>query len=807
MTEFHAAFRRATGQAPYPWQQHVAEAGLPELLQAETGTGKTAGVVLGWLYRRRFHDDQQVRRRTPHWLVFVLPTRVLVEQTVASVRSWLERLGLTEEVALHRVLGGEGRLDTAWRLHPTDDAVFVGTLDMLISRALNRGYGSSRFAWAMDFGLFNSGCHWVFDEIQLMGPALPTSRQLDGLRQKFGTAAPCTSTWMSATVDLPALGTFDNRTVTSTVSLTGADRSGGLAARLNATRIVRRLPTTGDKKHHADEIATGLAAAHREGTLSIAICNTVDVARDVWRRLADITKAKTVLLHSRFRPGDRSAQVTAALADVDGRGPGRIVVSTQVIEAGVDISASTLFTEAAPWPSIVQRAGRCNRDGTERNATLLWAPPLMPAPYPASDVEAAIQALDSLQNSPLTSGELRAVAVAVSRPTHPILRRRDLLSLFDTTPDLSANDLDISPYIRDADDLDALVCWRNVPPDVLKVDHEVAAVGEELCPVPVGGVRDALKIRRAWRHDHLAKAWVPARAADVRPGMIVLLSAAEGGYSPVGGWEPKLRDPVPVTSTANEQAALSHVDEATDDDVATFAPERWVTLLDHLADVEAEVWALLEVSESVDLPLPFKEAAAAAGRLHDLGKAHEVFQDTMRRSAQSQAEVAMVEARRPLAKSGGPNKARHSRRYFRHELVSALALLAEPGVLGGIAEPDLVIYLVGAHHGRVRMGLRSLPGERATSGGHDARVALGVHEGDRLDTVELPGGTMPATVLSLWPMDLGEGPNGRPSWTRMALGLRDRPDLGPFRLGFLEALVRAADWRASAHAGDGEART
>jgi len=31
----------------------------------------------------------------------------------------------------------------------------------------------------------------------------------------------------------------------------------------------------------------------------------------------------------------------------------------------------------------------------------------------------------------------------------------------------------------------------------------------------------------------------------------------------------------------------------------------------------------------------------------------------------------------------------------------------------------------------------------------------------------------------------------------MMLDLRDRPDLGPFRLAFLEALVKAADERAS----------
>ena len=54
----------------------------------------------------------------------------------------------------------------------------------------------------------------------------------------------------------------------------------------------------------------------------------------------------------------------------DGNQHGRIVVATQAVEAGVDISAAVMFTEIAPWSSMVQRFGRTNRyaelpDGAE----------------------------------------------------------------------------------------------------------------------------------------------------------------------------------------------------------------------------------------------------------------------------------------------------------------------------------------------------------------------------------------------------------------------------------------------------------
>jgi CRISPR/Cas system-associated endonuclease/helicase Cas3 len=44
---------------------------------------------------------------------------------------------------------------------------------------------------------------------------------------------------------------------------------------------------------------------------------------------------------------------------------GIIVISTQVVEAGVDISSETMITEVAPWVSLVQRFGRLKRFGKQ----------------------------------------------------------------------------------------------------------------------------------------------------------------------------------------------------------------------------------------------------------------------------------------------------------------------------------------------------------------------------------------------------------------------------------------------------------
>jgi CRISPR-associated endonuclease/helicase Cas3 len=84
-----------------------------------------------------------------------------------------------------------------------------------------------------------------------------------------------------------------------------------------------------------------------------------------------------------------------------------------------------------------------------------------------------------------------------------------------------------------------------------------------------------------------------------------------------------------------------------------------------------------------------------------------------------------------------------------------------------------------------------MPGERDTG----ADIARGIREGDQLLPVDLGDGvTRPVVSLTLRLMSLGyDGSSG--SWTDRVLRLRD--SLGPFRLAYLEMLLRAADERAS----------
>src|ERR1700722_13326971 len=101
MQDFRTFFQIATGHGPHGYQARIARDGLPDLVAAPTGTGKT-GVILAWLWRRLHGPD---RSRTPRRLVYALPQRSLTDQVSGQVRSWLANLGLADEVALQVAMG------------------------------------------------------------------------------------------------------------------------------------------------------------------------------------------------------------------------------------------------------------------------------------------------------------------------------------------------------------------------------------------------------------------------------------------------------------------------------------------------------------------------------------------------------------------------------------------------------------------------------------------------------------------------------------------------------------------------------
>jgi len=909
--EFATFFENVTKHRPHDWQRRLALKSVCEnlLIRIPTGFGKTAGVAIAWLFNRVHRKDAAWPRR----LIFCLPMRTLVEQTHGEVSRWLERAGLDPKQHAHVLLGGMSPSD--WHLEPERDCVLVGTQDMLLSRALNRGYGAGRARWPMEYGLLNVDCLWVMDEIQLMDVGLATSAQLQAFAMTDEQAGklprPRRTWWMSATLQRDWLGrapALQNVESLPIVQLEYGERTGDL---WNVKKDVRRefVPASEDK--NAQRWANIVARAHQasDGGTTLAIANTVTSAVALHSALRNrLDGVEVRLVHSRFRGEERKRWAEEFLSrEVSGPGKNRVIVATQVVEAGVDISADALVTEIAPWASLVQRFGRCARYGgsgrivivdrrhtdetaarieaksdAERAEKRLAEDRKTVLPYELSEIEASSEAIALLSSGagPAALKAFEETQAAAPRqdlltrlfpyaPLH-ILTQRELHDLFDTTPDLTGADIDVSRFVREGEERDVTVWWwpipaRESPHARLRPSHEA------LCRIPVRDARKWLLVGgsdddagetppeapssrpkkvppRAWVWSYLDGAWEPLDERHLYPGQTILVDAGAGGYDVKTGFTGKAGSSVPVEDThARAVGAADAADAADEQDELSEgigdASRQYKTIATHVAETAEQAQRLaLEVGFSATTPEA--QALELAGLAHDVGKAHPAFAGAIKDRNGISLEI-------PLAKA--PKGRWHALRElydhvpggrrpgFRHELASALALLElawrarphhsalqgsreeildatvgrelpaddqriEPqGLIARLVALDetmfnLVLYLVMSHHGKVRCSLAMSPRDQENPARNGGLPIRGVREGDVVPTLDLAdlGGTpftLPEVRLRLDLAELGLSPRYGPSWVERVVALRER--FGSFQLAWLEALLRAADVRAS----------
>jgi len=860
-----------THESPRRWQSDLAEESVcrDRLIRIPTGFGKTEGVLAAWSFHRLCRADDCWPRR----LVWCLPMRVLVEQTEQVAQSIAERIPTERRPDVHVLMGGEDAGE--WFLHPERPAILIGTQDMLLSRALNRGYASGRARWPVEFGLLNQDALWVMDEVQLMDVGLATSAQLQAFRGQDSARGqsirPCQTWWMSATLQPDWLKSIDTAVqhaewVRKPCSVASEQRSGGL------WDISKTLTVDAIERDRAKEFAQRILTEHAttevgpHGKITLVVCNTVQRACATFDALRSAGRTEGMeLVHSRFRPAERESWRQRFLSRAAcTEGVDRIVVATQVVEAGVDISAGCLITELAPWPSLVQRFGRCARYGgsgrvlvVDRGRDEKSAPPY--APEELESAWAALQTLPDVGIASLEAHEESLTSEGRERlfpysPSH-LLLRREFDELFDTTPDLTGADLDISRFIRSGNERDLQAFWIDLAKDE-KPSPKRRPQRQELCAVPFLKARDWLcgeetktnrkpKLRgsmRAWVWDWLDGEWTDASRASLLPGRIVCVAASCGGYRVDRGFDPDEGRDVPVVPLPQpppETQALNQADNQQDGENLSF--NQWKTIACHSGEVTG---IATEIATALSLRDDIQKVLALAGRWHDVGKSHPAFQGALR----SKGELLRPD-RQDLAK--GPEGCwlrpvgtyrfadnSDSRPAFRHELASALALFAvletfqpqHPALLGTWGEAlqllghpiaafaltaapptgiqqildcsadefNLLAYLVASHHGKVRAGLHAAPKDQDyRDRDHRGLPIRGVREGDHLPGICLDSAAAPLPELSLTlePAALGLSNRTGASW-------RERCDqllaqFGPGGLAFLESLLRAADVRAS----------
>lgn len=106
----------------------------------------------------------------------------------------------------------------------------------------------------------------------------------------------------------------------------------------------------------------------------LVIMNTIQDTKDLFGELSErYIGAELMLLNTHFTPNDRKAKIEQS-AMLLKEGKRVILISTQLIEAGVDIDFPVVYRDFCPVPNIVQSAGRCNRnrEHTEKGRIILF---------------------------------------------------------------------------------------------------------------------------------------------------------------------------------------------------------------------------------------------------------------------------------------------------------------------------------------------------------------------------------------------------------------------------------------------------
>jgi len=108
----------------------------------------------------------------------------------------------------------------------------------------------------------------------------------------------------------------------------------------------------------AEELNQILELSQDKSTL--IVMNTIDSATQVFNRLR--TPLQRYYLSANIVPAQRRVRLEKISAALKQRDP-LVLVSTQVVEAGVDLDFDTVVRDLGPVDSIIQVAGRCNRNG------------------------------------------------------------------------------------------------------------------------------------------------------------------------------------------------------------------------------------------------------------------------------------------------------------------------------------------------------------------------------------------------------------------------------------------------------------
>ena len=388
-------------------------------LAVPTGGGKTLASVAFALQHIAHHnkdlspgDPRRLRR-----IIVVIPYLNIIQQTTKELRAVFEATGGQPLILEHHsqasdpeIKGGEKNKNDqdadGWdKERPLrqlaaenwDAPIVVTTSVQFFDSLFSRRPANAR--------KLHNICQSVliFDEVQTLPPLL-LQPILDALKELTSTRRPYGCSLVLCTATQPALGKSDDfefgfENVTPIISPEVVSDHFRKLKRVEYHGISRDGPPA---VINDESLATAMLAAPRKQAL--AILNTRRQARSLFdalkKKAGDNATVRAAVFHlSTWMYPAHRLQVLDEVARRLNAGEPCLLVSTQCIEAGVDVDFPAVWRAFGPYDSIVQAAGRCNRNGALPDGALGQVRIFTPAEdtKPGGVYESAIQTAQLLR--------------------------------------------------------------------------------------------------------------------------------------------------------------------------------------------------------------------------------------------------------------------------------------------------------------------------------------------------------------------------------------------------------------------------
>lgn len=349
-------------------------------LTAPTGSGKTLSSLAFALEHAKRHGLRRV--------IYALPFTSVTEQTAETFRRVFADLGDGIVLEHHSTASWRAEEDlepktAVSRLAAENwDAPIIVTTNVQLLESL--------------FAARTSACRKlhriaksvvILDEAQALPVHLihPTLIALDELARGYGTSVVLCSATM------PALTQREGFPIGLRKVREIVPDPAGMAAAMRRVRVSRA------GRWEDERLISEIAARPRV----LAIVNRKKHAADVFRSVLDRVTAGVFHLSAAMCPAHRTDVLDRIKVALQGDLACR-VVSTQVVEAGVDIDFPVVLRAMAGLDSIAQAAGRCNREGRlDAGEVIVFETEWEPAPMVARQRDTAREVL-SLHDDPLS---------------------------------------------------------------------------------------------------------------------------------------------------------------------------------------------------------------------------------------------------------------------------------------------------------------------------------------------------------------------------------------------------------------------